>query len=441
MLKELIAKSALYILTKTTGLNLSSGWYSRNGYEIARLLGGEPTWTGKTIDEHTANNISTAFACKRAIAETISCLPLHLYEYTSSGKRIADKHPLDWVLYAEANDEMSARHVRETMTGHCVFWGNAWALKVRRGKKGSTIGLWPWTPDSVRYDRVKADNRLVWIHKDGNSAEKTYEADEVFHLPGLGYDGVLGYSVISLARQSLGLASIQDEYAARFFAQGGRKPYYLKKATRFKTDQDFNEFRRRWEETYSGSVNFHRAPILEGDIELKELGMPLEDAQLLASRLASVPEICRWFRVFPFQVGHMDQLTFNNVEHLSLQAIQYTYSSWMIRWETEINRQLLTPEEKGRYYAKHNVNALLRGDFKSRMEGYSIALQNGFMSRDEVRDLEDWNPIPNNAGRSYTIQLNMQTLPGTGEPTVAELATLTKIQQLLEKENGGNNAA
>lgn len=443
MIGTLLTKTGLALLRKSASL----GFTAQQGEEIrkffaihptiARSVGyAEPSWSGKSINEQSALTISTVWACQRNISETIAGLPLHLFQTTASGKQVADQHPLDWVLYREANEEMSSRALREAMTAHCVTWGNAFAMKVKRGGTGQTIGLWLWTPDSVRLDRVRADNRLVYIHREGT--DKTYEASDVFHLPGLGFDGTLGYSVIAMARQSLGLASIQDEYVAKFFASGGRRPYVLKKKIPFKTDQDYKAFNEKWKAAYGNSDTFHEAPLTEGDIELQELGMPLEDAQLLASRQWSVPDTCRWFRMFPFMVGHMDQLTFNNVEHLALQAIQYTYSAWIIRWETEINRQLLTNGEKARYYAKHNLDALLRGDFKTRMEGFSTALQNGIYNRDEVRDLLDLNPIAGGAGKSYTIQLNMQTLPGTGEPTTAERAALAKID--MQQPNGGKSS-
>lgn len=431
MIGDALARAGLYLMRKSFAFSGTDGEAIRKYFAthpiIARSLGyAEPSYTGKSVNESSALNISTVWACQRNIAETLAGLPLHVFQQTPAGKRVASEHPLDWVLSIEANDAMSARTVRETMTAHCVSWGNAWALKVKRGGTGQTIGLWPWTPDSVRGDSDKAGN-WYWIHRDG-STDKTYTTDEVFHLPGLGFDGRLGYSVIAMARQSLGLAATQEEYAGKFFAQGGRRPYYLKKNSPFRDDNAYERFREKWQEAYAGSDGFHKAPILEGDIELKELGMPLEDLQLLQARQWSVPDICRWFRMFPFMVGHMDQLTFNNVEHLALQAIQYTYSAWAIRWETEINRQLLTPGERGRYYAKHNFNALMRGDFKSRMDGYSVALQNGFMNRDEVRDLEDWNPIPEGAGQTYTIQLNMQSLPAAGQALASEQSAIAKAQ-------------
>lgn len=439
MVGNLLARAGGWMLRKSVVFSFSAGAAAeqiRKFYavypEIARAVGwGEPSWSGKTLDEWQALNLSTVWACYRVIAETVASLPLHLMAYTVDGKVPADgvdehpKHPLYRVLHDQPNDEMSDDTLRETLTGHCLLWGNAYAQIIRRSTGArETIGLYPWKPTDTRADRVQADKRLVFIHKDGNDPEKTWETGDVFHLAGLGYDGVTGHSVVTFARQSLGLAAVQDEYVSRFFAAGGRKPYYLKKGTKFRTDQDFERFREKWDAAYGSANHFHQAPILEGDIELKELGMPLEDAQLLASRQFSVAEICRWFRVPPHLVGDLDRATFTNIEHQGQEFIQQTLMRWLVRWEKAINRQLLTNDEKSRYYAKHNVNALLRGDFASRMAGYSTALQNGVYSINDVRDLEDWNPIE--GGDDHHIQLNMQSLPG-GEPTAGQQAALVKV--------------
>lgn len=440
MIGNLLLGTGLALLRKSAslGFTASQNETTRKFFAIhptiARSLGySTPSSSGKSVNEYTALNISTVWACTRVISESVATLPLHIMQDTGGAKRVASEHPLDWVLYREPNPEMSALSVRQTMTAHAVTWGNAYALKVKRGGTGQTIALWPLTPDRVRQDKDRAGNR-VYIVNDGVK-DATYEPGQMFHLPGMGFDGRTGYSVVSMAKESLGLAAVQDEYAGKFFAQGGRRPYILQKKTRFQKDEEYQKFRERWNETYTGSDGFHKAPLLEGDIELKELGMPLEDLQLLASRQFTVPDICRWFRISPHLVGDLSRATFSNIEHLGLEFVTQTLMYWLVLWEQEIERQLLTEGEKGRYYAKHNVSALLRGDFQSRMNGYSVALQNGFMNRDEVRSLEDWNPMPEGAGQAYTIQLNMQRLPAQGQPLASETAALAKSSQ----QNGGGN--
>jgi HK97 family phage portal protein len=258
--------------------------------------------------------------------------------------------------------------------------------------------------------QIKRDDTgaLQYIVRDQNGQETVYPQREIFHLAGLGMDGVIGYSVVSMARHTIALAQIQEEYAARFFASGGRKPYVLTKGTRFKNDQEYQQFREKWEAAYADSTNPHRAIVLEGDIEYKEIGMSLEDAQFLSSRQFSVPEICRWFRVSPHLVGDLSRATFSNIEHLAIEFVQHTLMAWIVRWEKAINRQLLSDIEKRRFFAKHNVGGLLRGDFESRFKGYSSGLQNGVYSINEVRDLEDLNPIP--GGDGHRVQANLMPI-------------------------------
>jgi HK97 family phage portal protein len=263
--------------------------------------------------------------------------------------------------------------------------------------------------------------------KDGNSPEKTYTVQrgkphDLLHIRGLGWDGLRGYSVITMARQSIGTAISAERNVARFYANGGRVPYVLKMDKPFKNDQDFEKFRADWEKVYAEP---HRAPMLENGMDYKQIGLNATDAQLLETRLFHIHEICRWFLVSPHLVGDLSRATFSNIEQLALEFVKMTLSAWLTRWEQELWRCVLTPEEKAAgYFWRHNLNALLRGDFQSRMSGYATMLQNGIASVNEVRDLEDWNPT--DGGDDHHIQLNMQTLPG-GVPTTSQSAALIRL--------------
>jgi HK97 family phage portal protein len=167
---------------------------------------------------------------------------------------------------------------------------------------------------------------------------------------------------------------------------------------------------------------------MEGDIEYKQIGLNMADMQMLETREFSIPEICRWFLVSPHLVGDLSRATFSNIEQLALEFVKMTLSAWITRWEQELYRCVLTPEEKAAgYYFRHNLSGLLRGDFQTRMAGYATMLQNGIANVDEVRDLEDWNPLPDGAGEDYHIQLNMQALPATGVPQNAQSAALIRL--------------
>jgi HK97 family phage portal protein len=417
------------------GLKYVAGeWYARNGYpQIARILGaGNMTHTGKGVNEETALMCSTVWACNRVISETVASLPISVYR-NIKGDAIEQKdHPLYEVLKYEPNPQMDAMHFRESRTSHCVIRGNGYASVTRR-PNGTVIGMWPLDPTAVRAEMKGIDLRY-WV-RSVNGQESLTDPQGIFHLPGLSFDGVSGVSVIALAKESISLALTQEEYVAKYFARGGRRPYILEHPTKFKTNEDFKAFAERWMKGNANPDTFHNPPILEGGVKYTELGFSLEDVQFLESRQFSVPEICRWFRISPHMVGDLSRATFSNIEHLAIEFVQQTLMAWLVRWEQAIRRQLLTPKEKADgFYVKHNVAALLRGDFASRMAGYASALQNGHLNRNEVRELEDRNSF--DGGDDFTIQLNMQTI-GPDGLSADKQTSLVKVG--TTKPNGGAN--
>jgi hypothetical protein len=235
---------------------------------------------------------------------------------------------------------------------------------------------------------------------------------------------VRGYSVIDKGKQIIGMAIAVERNLNRFWANGGRVPYHIESDGHFENDQQFQEFRTQWEATYSQA---HKAPILEDGLKLVTDGLSMHDSQANEFRQFMIPEVCRLFSVSPHLVADLSRATFSNIEHLTLEFVKMTLSQWLSRWEQSFRRCVLTPAERqAGYYLHFNVNALLRGDFKTRMDGYSIALQNGFKNIDEVRELEDDNALPNGAGETHRVQLNMQTVPGTGEPSIMEQGILAR---------------
>lgn len=409
---------------------LNVDWYARNGYRniYSALAGGSPAWSGERVSLDTALNHSVVWACTRLISETVGFLPLAMMQERTGGTFPAKTHPLWQVLHNAPNAEMTAMRFRETLTAHVLLQGNCYARIYRRSGTGVANELDVLLPAQVTIQRDN-QRRLVYLVKDGNSAEVAYTVrpntpQDILHIPGIGYDGVTGYSVLTQGRQSIGTAIATERYTGAFFAKGARTPYILEHPQRFKDDTAFQKFRQDWENTYS---DYHRAPILENGITYKQIGMSSRDAQFLEMRLYSIHEICRWFLVSPHLVGDLSRATFSNIEQLALEFVKVTLTVWLTRWEQELWRCVLTPDEKSQsYFFKHNVNALLRGDFASRMSGYATMLQNGIASPNEVRDLEDWNAYP--GGDEYHIQLNMQNVapqpgivgPGTGADDVSD---------------------
>jgi HK97 family phage portal protein len=399
-------------------------WYARNGFNgiYSALSGGAPAWSGEHVGESAAQNHSVVWACKRIISESTAFLPLSLMQETTKGKFPAKGHPTYQAVHNSPNVEMTSMGWRETVTGHMVLGGNGYSRIVRRSGTNVAREFYPIHPSQIRTDRNKS-GRLVYLVKDGNSQEVSYTVEsgkpqDILHIRGLGDDGVNGYSVLTMARQSIGTALGAEKFAGKFWANGGRVPYNLKLSQKFKTEQDYDKFRADWEAIYSQP---HKAPILEPNIEYQQTGMSLADMQMLGSRQYGIPEICRWFLISPHLVGDLSRATFSNIEQLALEFVKMTLTAWITRWEQELWRCVLTDKEKSDgYFFKHNLNGLLRGDFVSRTAGYASALQNGYFSQDDVRELEDRNPLPNGEGQHYHIQLNMRDL-GV-DPATAYLA-------------------
>ncbi len=431
----------------------AADWYARNGFRnlYALYSAGGPSWSGETVTVDKALNHSVAWGCVRLISGLSAMLPLQLMRETSRGKFPANGidiplHPAYTALHDAPNDEMTAMGFRETETAHCLTTGNLYAQIMRRSGTRVANEFYLLLPAQVHPDR-DAQKRLVYVVNESTSGwnSKTYTIErgkphDILHVRGLGNDGIRGYSVIEMARQSLGTAISQDKYGGRYFATGARQPGYIQiePGSRFKTDTDRDNYRDELNKFFN-SDRFHEMPMFEPGTKFVPYSWSPKDSQFLEARQYSIPEICRWFQVSPHLVGDLSHATFSNIENLALQFVTFTLAEWMKRWEQDLWRCVLTPTEKGQgYYFKHNISALLRGDFASRMAGYATALQNGHKSIDEVRDLEDMNPLPDGGGKAHHIQLNMQTVPGTGQPTAAEAAALSKTVGLKDLISSGD---
>lgn len=414
---------------------VNAGWYARNGYPrlYELLTGGMPAWSGETVSLQTAMNHSVVWACNRLISETQGATPLNMLQQKNGVKALATDHPMFSALLNAPNDEMSAMSFQETRTSHTALEGNGFAQIIRRSGTGTAIQLRPLDPSQVRIDREKTgQKRLTYIVKTSvegvagnNETTYTVEANkpqDILHIRGLGWDGLRGYSVITAARQSMGTSLSVEKNVASFYKNGGRVPYVLEMAKKFGKDSDYDKFRSDWEKAYSQP---NRAPILDNDIKYHQVGLNARDSQMLETRLFDIHEICRWFLVSPHLVGDLSRATFSNIEQLALEFVKVTMQPWFTRWEQDMWRCVLTPDEKGKgFYFKHNTNELLRGDFLTRMQGYSIQLQNGIASPNEVRNLEDWNSFA--GGDVHHIQLNMQPV---GTVNGSQPASLVRISE------------
>ena len=361
------------------------------------------------MNERTAMQTTAVYACVRILAETIASLPLHTYRYTEGGKQKAREHPLYNLLSNAPNPEMTSFVFRETLMGHLLLWGNSYSQIIRDGR-GKVIALYPLLPDKMTVNRSEKGEIYYLYNKEGK--EYILTKDEVLHIPGLGFDGLIGYSPIAMAKNAIGMAIACEEYGASFFANGANPGGVLEHPGVLK---DPAKVRESWNAVYQGSANAHRIAVLEEGMKFQPIGIPPEQAQFLETRKFQINEIARIFRVPPHMVGDLERSSFSNIEQQSLEFVKYTLDPWVVRWEQALQKALLLPSEKRKYFVKFNVDGLLRGDYASRMNGYAVARQNGWMSANDIRELEDMNRIPAELGGDlYLVNGNMTKLADAG---------------------------
>lgn len=374
---------------------------------------------GQAVNERSAMQMSAVYACVRILAESIASLPLHFYQYNDAGgKEKAVNHPLYWLLHDEPNPEMSSFSFRETLMTHLLLWGNAYAQIIRNGR-GEVIALYPLMPDRMTVDR-DARGRIYYEYARSDSDANTLgkkstvilSPEDVFHIPGLGFDGLVGYSPIAMAKQAIGMGLACDEYGAAFYQNGAQPGGVLEHPNVLK---DPKRVRESWNAIYQGSRNAHRIAVLEEGMTYKPITISPEQAQFLETRKFQIDEIARIFRVPPHMIGDLEKSSFSNIEQQSLEFVKYTLAPWISRWEQAIQRSLLLMSERTRYFARFNVEGLLRGDYQSRMNGYAVARQNGWMSANDIRELESLDMIPDEQGGNlYLINGNMTKLEDAG---------------------------
>lgn len=365
--------------------------------------------SGKVVNERSSMQTTAVFACVRIIAETVASLPLHTYQFNGDGKEKMVSHPLYRILHDEPNPEMTSFTIRETLMAHLLLWGNAYCQIIRNGR-GEVMALYPLLPDKMTVDRDRKDELYYAYRKDGI----TYylSPDEVLHIPGLGFDGVMGYSPVALAKNAIGLNIAAEEYGGRFFANNATPSGILSTSG---TIKDPTKVRDAWQSTYGGTGNSNKVAVLEDGLQYQPISMPNSDAQFLETRKFQIEEICRIFQVPPHMVADLSKSSFSNIENQSISFVVHTIRPWLVRIEQAMNRKLFKESEKGQCFVSFNASALMRGDYKSRMDGYAIGIQNGFFSVNDVRRMENLDPISaDEGGDLYLTNGNMLPLKMAG---------------------------
>lgn len=371
---------------------------------VSTLFGYMDTRTGVAVTEWTALTYSAVWAATRILAESESTLPLLLYQRQAKGRLRADKHIAYNLVHDQPNSEMTPTVFRETLMAHVLLWGNGYA-EIERNNLGQPINLWPITPNRCIADRDKS-GKIGYIVRKQDGGASYIKAEDMLHIPGLGFDGVMGYSVVTMARECIGLGLATEAFGATFFGNGTMPGGIIEHPGRL-TEQASRNFRESWQMLHQGVDRAHRIAMLEEGAKWRQISVSPEDSQFLATRQFNTIEIARWFNIPPHLLRDLTNATYSNIEQQGIDFVTYSLRPWLIRVEQELNRKLLTPEERSTYYFEHLVDALLRGDTQTRFSTYATARQWGWLNIDEIREKENLNPLPNGAGQVYLSPANM----------------------------------
>lgn len=353
------------------------------------------TNAGERVDEKAAMQISTVYACVRLLAESVAQLPLHLYKTIEPlGQEKAKDHPLYKILYRQPNPEMTNFSFWEVVMTHLLLWGNAYAQIIRDGKN-NVLALYPLLPENVEVDRDAKGNIFYTYHgytdevPNKRNGDFIFRREEIFHIPGLSFNGLVGFSPIAMMKNTLGINLAVEKYGSAFFKNGGQPSGVLEHPGVLK---DPDKIRNTWQDTYGGAANAHKIAVLEEGMHFIPLSLPPEDSQFLSTREFGVEEICRIFRVPPHMVQDLKRSTYSNIEHQAIDFVVHTLDPWLIRIEKAIVKDILLEKEQDEYFPKFNVDGFLRGDFQSRMAGYATGINNGIIKINEARQKENLAP-------------------------------------------------
>lgn len=383
-----------------------------------------PSQAGVTVTEDTALTYSVWWACVRVVSQTVAALPWGVYEKAESGRRELDGS-LAWLLNNQPNPEMTAISFKEALVAHALCWGNGYA-EITYDMAGRVAQLWLLAPDRVCPERNQETGELQYRVTSGDGSQSILPSWRVYHLHGLSFDGLVGYSPVRMAARSIGLGIAQETFAQAFYANGAVFGTIVELPAGKLSAEQIADAEAALNEKGRGPAKAFTTKVVPNGSKPHSVSMPLQDAQFLESRKFSVPEICRWFGVPPHKVADLERSTNNNIEHQGIEFVTDAIVPWCIRLEQEANVKLIGARSLGRVYTKLSVAGLMRGDSKARAEYYRTMTQIGAMSINEVRALEELNGI-GTSGDSHLVQLNQTTVEwlvnNPGEKAAGHAAT------------------
>lgn len=372
--------------------------------------------SGIGVTPSSAMSYSAVLACVRVLAETLASLPLITYERVGERKERARDFYLYGLLHDQPNAWMTSFEFRELLQIHLLLWGNAYC-EIEYDEAGRVIALWPLLPWKMRKVEV-TNGDLVYSYESDTGRITPLASWRVWHLRGLSFNGVVGQAISDMASEPIALGLAAEKFGATFFGNGAR-PGGVLEHPGILGDEAIKHLRQSWEAAHGGLDRSHRVAILEEGMKYAQTGVPPEAAQFLETRKFQRSEIAGILRVPPHMIGDLENATFSNIEHQQIAFVTHTMHPWFVRWEQSINAHLMSKAQSQVYYVEFLVDALLRGDILSRYQAYAIARQWGWMSADDVRQLENQNPLPDGQGKTYLSPMNMVPADQIGNEAMA----------------------
>ena len=388
---------------------MSDYWYTPYGQKS--------TYTGKIVSEVTAMNVSAFYAGVRLISETMGMLPVFIYRRLGgSAKEKFLGHPLQDILHTRPNKYQDSMQWHEMMTSHAIMWGNGYS-EIIPGRRGLADQLIPLNPQRMK---VRLDEgQLKYDYLMQNGEKKTYLQDYIFHLKGFGY-GFMGISLLTAMQETLGIALATEEHAGRYFGNAAVPSGIVEHPGTMSGPAQEN-FKKGFNEDYAGVTTHHKVMVLEEGMTWKQMSVSNRNSQFLESRKYHVNDIARWLRLPPHLIGDLEKATFDNITEQDLEFVKYAMLPWIKRFEHAHQTQLIVAPQT--FFAEYNLDALLRADYTTRMEGHAIGINNGIINPNEARELENRNPYP--GGEKFRTPLNMTTTGGPQQIEALELLEVT----------------
>lgn len=357
--------------------------------DFSRGLGVIDSSTGLPTTRTTVMGVAAVWAAVRLISESVASLPLLFYRRVDQGKERAVNDPLFNLLWLKPNPEQTSFYFRETLQHHVLLKGNAYAQKIHN-RLGEVMELWPLDPEKMRVFRDNDTRQILYEYTTARGTS-VHTRNEILHIPGLGWDGIKGYSPIQILMREFGYDLAVKEYGSEYFKNTDGSGDYVSLPTRFKDDDARIRFKKSWRGDHTEWGRKHSMRVLEEGAELKHVAIAPDEAQFIESQKMTVTDVARIFRVPPHMIADLERATFSNIEQQSIDFVTNSLRPWLVRWEQELHVQIIPLRQQQQYFYEFLINALLRGDFATRMQGYRTAIEMGGMTQNEMRSLENMN--------------------------------------------------